>query len=133
MTTEILTEAAEDEIPAQVLTARPGEVVAVPCDVDPRQVIVWRAGTTPAIVGVVLDESAAHLNRGAFAARTSAAGRGNIAGFYDSAREAVAAIAELNPAAAPAPLWRKLTTALAPFLLRVGRRGWTAADATDTP
>lgn len=139
MTTETATETPEEEIPAEVLAARPGEVVAVRDEMSPHQVIVWRAGQDPDIIGVVFDESAAQLDRGGFAAWTSKApARGNIAGFYATEAEAVAAIGELNPAAdvepaapaaVPVPRWRTLKGVNAPFLLWIERRQWDGRES----
>ncbi|MEU1592730.1 hypothetical protein ABZ468_07685 [Streptomyces sp. NPDC005708] len=77
-------------------------------------------------VGVIFDESAANLARGAFGAWSSKCrNRGGVVGFYATKEEAAQAIADLYaPAeestetpAPPAPQWRTLKGITGPFFI----------------
>jgi len=92
-TTAIDQDAIEDEIPAAVLTAAPGEVLVLQDNCHRAELNVWRDSD---IIGVIHDETAAKLNRGAFAAWSNkCTNPGGVVGFYATKDEAAAAIIAL--------------------------------------
>jgi hypothetical protein len=81
---------AGEPLPAKVAAAAPGEVVVTPD--GPAKLLVWM---NQAVLGVVFDESAARLERGAYAAWSPRGGRDGVVGFYGTPEAAGDAIAAL--------------------------------------
>lgn len=92
-----LTETELDEpMPADVLAAKPGQVVVTRDTINRHQHIVWR---DQEVIGVVFDETEAKLNRGPFAIWSN-----RIPGptqFFDTLDTAVDAITEANMPTGP--------------------------------